>query len=248
MRVFTLNSRNRLSFLLALICCLTLPAHSNSVDNQDSKASAVSADRFLNSIGVNIHASQGYDAAAYVKLLRYIGVHNIRDAAGKVDELLMLHDAAKVKVDLLFWCDLDHEISAANRLASANALLAIEGPNEPNNFEVTFDGQKGGLHNSWEPVARCQKAIYRAAKDNASLHNYPVFSASDVGAQPEDFGLQYLSIPQGAMTAMPDGTKYADYANVHNYVSSTNRNLYQDNQAWNAADPVKEGLWDGLYL
>jgi hypothetical protein len=40
--------------------------------------------------------------------------------------------------------------------------------------------------------------------------------------------LQYLTVPTGAGAAMPDGTQYADYANVHNYVSSTQK-IYQDN-------------------
>jgi hypothetical protein len=45
---------------------------------------------------------------------------------------------------------------------------------------------------------------------------------------------------------MPDGTQYADYANVHNYVSSKKAS-YADNQAWQAADPNLDGDWDGLY-
>ena len=46
---------------------------------------------------------------------------------------------------------------------------------------------------------------------------------------------------------MPAGTHFADFANVHNYVSSTNANLYEDNQAWNAADPIRNTWWDGLF-
>jgi hypothetical protein len=45
---------------------------------------------------------------------------------------------------------------------------------------------------------------------------------------------------------LPDGTRFADYANVHNYVSGV-RGGYADNQAWQAADPILNARWDGLY-
>ena len=47
-------------------------------------------------------------------------------------------------------------------------------------------------------------------------------------------------------SVLPAGTQFADYVNVHNYVSST-QNIYVDNQAWNAADPTLNGVWDGLF-
>jgi len=46
---------------------------------------------------------------------------------------------------------------------------------------------------------------------------------------------------------MPDGTKYADYANVHNYVCGHSNNLV-DNVAWKASDPTLNGDWDGMYV
>ena len=45
---------------------------------------------------------------------------------------------------------------------------------------------------------------------------------------------------------LADGTQYADYANPHNYVSG-NGGRYEDNQAWQAADPTLNSHWDGLY-
>ena len=59
-------------------------------------------------------------------------------------------------------------------------------------------------------------------------------------------GLQFLTIPAGAGTLLSDGTRFADYANVHNYVSGVNGG-YADNQAWQAADPTLDARWDGLY-
>jgi hypothetical protein len=98
---------------------------------------------------------------------------------------------------------------------------------------------------SWAPVAQFQEALYRAVKSSVELQNYPVFAVSEAGAETDNVGLQFLTIPTGAGTTFPDGTQYADYANTHNYVSST-RKIHVDNQAWNAADPTLNGPWDGL--
>jgi hypothetical protein len=47
---------------------------------------------------------------------------------------------------------------------------------------------------------------------------------------------------------MPDGTKYADFANVHNYVIGNGGcGILADNQAWNTEDPTLNSCWDGLY-
>jgi hypothetical protein len=128
-----------------------------------------------------------------------------------------------------------------------DALLAIEGPNEPNNWPITYYGQKGGGKSSWIPVAQFQKDLYSAVKRDLILKDYPVFHVSEGGAESENVGLQFLTIPKGAGTLFPDGTKYADYANVHNYVSGT-AGGYEDNQAWKAADPTLNSHWDGLYV
>ena len=59
--------------------------------------------------------------------------------------------------------------------------------------------------------------------------------------------MQFLTIPKGGDTLMPDGTKYADYANVHNYIYHPNSPSPVDNKTWNAADPTSACKVDGLY-
>ena len=109
--------------------------------------------------------------------------------------------------------------NAARTLAKAGALMAIEGPNEPNNFLITYNGkQGGGADGSWLPVAELQRDLYSAVKNDPELKQYPVFHVSEGGAETENVGLQFLTIPAGAKTLLPDGTRYADYANPHNYV------------------------------
>ena len=79
------------------------------------------------------------------------------------------------------------------------------------------------------------------------LKKYPVWSISENGAERDNVGLQFLTIPTGAGTLMPDGTKYADYAVCHNYIYHPNSPGLADNKTWNAADPTSACKVDGLY-
>jgi hypothetical protein len=207
---------------------------------------AVSSETFLSSLGVNTHVDQGYSAGSYVLALRYLGVHNIRDSQRNLSSTIMLHEQTGIRVDLL-GTDVSSLLLAAKTLAKVDALLSIEGPNEPNNFPITYNGERGGgRYTSWVPVAQLQKDIYSAVKNDPELRRYPVFHVSEGGAEANNVGLQYLTIPDGAHTLLPDGTQFADYANVHNYVCGV-RTGRVDNQAWQAADPTLNSSWDGLY-
>ena len=207
---------------------------------------AISGDTFLSSLGVNTHVDQGYDAGPYALALQYLAVRNIRDSQRNLPSTIMLHEETGVRVDLLGF-DVTSLLSAAKTLAKAGALLSIEGPNEPNNFPITYNGrQGGGPYTSWLPVALLQKDLYSAVKSDPELAPYPVFHVSEGGAETDNVGLQYLVVPNGAHALVPDGTRFADYANLHNYVCGV-RMGYVDNQAWQAADPTLNSSWDGLY-
>jgi hypothetical protein len=206
---------------------------------------AVPAGRFLDSLGVNTHVAQGYDPAKYVPALRYLGVRAVRDSTGNVAGLVALHQQTGVKVAIQNAGDLPGLLAAGRTLAAAGGLLGFEGANEPNNFPITYDGQRGGGTGSWAAVAAFQRDLYRSVKADAGLRDYPVFAVSEAGAEMDNVGLQFLVIPPNAGTTMPEGTRYADYANAHNYVIGT-CHRYVDNQAWQAADPELNGCWDGM--
>jgi hypothetical protein len=214
-------------------------------DPKPTAVNAVSSATFLSSLGVNTHIDQGYNPVPYLAMLQYTGIQNIRDGGRNLSGDLMLHEKAGIQVDVI-GADVIGLIAAAKTLAAADALLSIEGPNEPNNFPITYNGQRGGSDGSWAPVAQLQKDIYITVKSDPSLYRYPVFHVSEGGAETENVGLQFLTIPKNADTLFPEGTQYADYANPHNYVIG-NGGTYEDNQAWKAADPVLNGRWDGLY-
>ena len=207
---------------------------------------AVSADTFLSSLGVNTHVDQGVSGGTYLAPLRYLGVRNIRDSGRHYPQVELIHRETGIRLDLICGGYLEGAISTGKALAASGALLAFEGPNEPNNFPISYKGKVGGGRGSWVPVAQFQEDLYRAVKSDAALQKYPVFAVSEAGAETDNVGLQFLTIPKGAGTSFPDGTRFADYANPHNYVSSTQK-IYVDNQAWRAADPTVNSSWDSLF-
>ena len=151
---------------------------------------AVSTNDFLKSIGVCVHVQHGQDASKLVEPLKYLGVRNVRDGADRnydVCGLIRLHQQAGVLVAFgpgsgasdrfvnqrrsVTNSALTATITAARLLAEAGALLAVEGPNEPNNFGgVTDQGQTSGVTNgTWMPVAKFQRDLYSAVKSDATL-------------------------------------------------------------------------------
>ena len=242
----------RTAFAIALALAIVGVAPCHDVSGAAAAAQATgtlshSADAFLSSLGMNIHIDQGYAPQSYVEPLRYLGVRAVRTGAGRVTGSVYVARRTGVLVDIFAnGGPVDSFMSAARQLAAANALLALEGPNEPNNFPLTYDGKRGGGSGTWLPVAEFQRDVYAAVRADLELRNFPVFSPSEPGAQTDNTGLQFLAIPEGADALLLPKTAFADFANVHNYVIG-NGERYGDNQAWNAADPTLNDRWDGLY-
>jgi hypothetical protein len=167
-----------------------------------------------------------------------------------VSDLIALHRRTGVRFSyglMSGGADLPRLLQGARQLASAGALLALEGNNEPNNWGVTYRGQAGGRDKSWLPVAGLQRDLYHAVKSDPPLKNTPVWSVSENGAETDNVGLQFLTIPKGAGALMPEGTRYADFANCHNYMIHPSWSGLHDNQTWIAADPTPACKVDGLY-
>lgn len=227
-----------------------------SENDRPEKKKAVPAMDFLNSMGVCVHIQHGEDASRMAPLLKYIGVKNVRDAADRnydTSGLIRLHDEAGVKVVICIGsgardADLPAVLDMARRLHRAGALLAIEGPNEPNNFGgVTYRGRSTARDNTWMPVAEMQRDLYAAVKADSELCRYPVFGVSETGAQTDNTGLQFLTVPPGTECLMPEGTRFADYLNVHNYMYHPSWQGLADNRVWMAADHTAACRVDGLY-
>lgn len=210
---------------------------------------------FLQSIGANSAVSRrGETLAQTINAAKYIGLGWIRagyESDVPLSDLIALHRQTGVRFSyglLSGGTDIPRLLTGARQLAAAGALLALEGNNEPNNWGVTYQGEAGGGRApSWMAVAKLQRDLYRAVKADPVLKKYPVWSITENGAETDNVGLQFLTIPPGAQCLMPDGTQYADFANVHNYIYHPNSPNVEDNKTWNAADPSPACRVDGLY-
>jgi hypothetical protein len=222
--------------------------------------SAIRTTDFLDSIGIDTtFPDRGQPLEKTVEMVKYLGFRWVRGGIEGLKEqgpttlqtYLDLHEQTGVRFS---WGlvsggnDLKKLIDTSKKLAEADALLAFEGNNEPNNWGVTYQGEKGGgKAPSWMAVAKLQRDLYEAVKSDPVLKKYPVWSICENGAQRDNVGLQFLTIPAGAGTRMPDGTKYADAANVHNYIYHPGSPHPMDNKTWNAADPGPACKVDGLF-
>jgi hypothetical protein len=215
---------------------------------------AIRARDFLDSIGANSSISvRGESLEKTIACARYLGLRWFRAGVEgdiPIRDFIELHKRAGVRFS---WglgsggTDIRKLVETGRQMAAAGALLAFEGPNEPNNWGVTYQGQAGGRDHSWVPVAKLQRDLYKAVKSDPILKAYPVWSITEGGAEMDNVGLQFLEIPRGASTVMPAGTRFADYANVHNYVYHPNVPGLEDNKTWKAADPSPACRVDGLF-
>ena len=241
---------------LILICSIFPMFQSSRVIAQPIKAEKAQSDAdFLSSIGVNSAVSRrGETLPNTIKCVKYLGVRWIRSGYESdipVSDLIALHRATGCKFSyglLSGGIDLNRLLAGGRELAQAGALLAFEGNNEPNNWGVTYDGEQGGgKADTWIPVAKLQRDLYKAVKNDPVLKSYPVWSITENGAEKDNVGLQFLAIPPGAGCVMPDGIKYADFANCHNYFTHPSWPGLHDNQTWISADPTSACRVDGLY-
>lgn len=221
---------------------------------------AIPVGDFLDSIGiVTSFPDRGQPLPKTVEMVKYAGFRWVRggiegvteDGPTTIQTYIDLHKQTGAKFS---WglvsggVDIARLMATAKQLAAADALLAFEGNNEPNNWGVTYLGEKGGgPAPSWMAVAKLQRDVYNAVKTDPALRKYPVWSISENGAETDNVGLQFLKIPEGAETLLPAGTTFADFANVHNYVYHPGSPGLLDNKTWNAADPTSACKVDGLY-
>lgn len=211
---------------------------------------ATRAGTFLDSIGINTNiVGRGENLAKTIECVKYLGLRWIRSGVGlALEDYVALNKATGVRYSLGFGGDINRFLRAARQIAAGKMLLAFEGPNEPNNWNLIYQDVKGGAGDSWVPVAKLQRDFFNAVKDDPVLRNFPVWHLSEGGAEVDNVGLQFLAIPKGANIAMPDGTQYADYACCHNYCCHPSWGGLHDNQAWLSSDPTSKCPVDGLYL
>lgn len=180
---------------------------------------ATSTSSFIDSIGVNTHLA--YNASPYANIntvsadLNYLGIHNIRDqlytttlatssfetlaAQGYKFDLTLATGAGGVVDVAGFIANLDIRVSKY-----AGSIAAIEGPNEVNNWKVTYNGVT-----SIASGAEIQKQIFAAVNADSLLKDIPVYNVTIGSTDANQFA------------QLGNLSSATDYANEHAYVMST---------------------------
>jgi len=177
------------------------------------------------------HAGSYNNTTKLAADIQYAGIKQWRDGTGDASRGAFQAIASQgLTFVALPWytsgttVDIPTTISELKTMANQGVLGAIEGLNEPINFPITYQGQtssgsscKSGC--TFAPVASWQRDFYAAVKADPVLRNYPVYGATLVGAEQNNVGLQYLTIPSPAPAGVifPAGTVFADYQCEHIY-------------------------------
>lgn len=181
----------------------------------------LSANGFVNSIGVNTHAGFGWtdynNLALMVDDLKYLGVTHLRDAMGTspaAQPVVGGLAAAGYKFDFLVSSalpqtgatGLQNYIVSLEKFAASHpgSISAIEGLNEANHQPFSYNGSS-----SLSAAAQFQSALYQAINSNATLASTPVYNLSLAYNDPQ--GYSQLGNMSGSV----------DYANAHAYVSTS---------------------------
>jgi hypothetical protein len=179
---------------------------------------------FIGSIGVNTKTDA---ASVYGPMFTYMGINKNR--CGNTTTCINLYSGYGVLSE--FVCaDVTTCESTAGTLGAA--LLFIEGPNEPQNFNFTWLGNTcGGA--TWGPCAQMMSALYTSWKASA-YSAIPIYGISQTGSASTNMGLScttaasYCSDPgQLALWSVPVGAAYSDGLTEHNYVG-----YFIPNAAW----------------
>ncbi len=177
---------------LFFILFISIFVFSDSVFSQNDppQSQAIPVKSFLNSMGaVSSVSRRGESLEATIKCLKYAGLNWLRvgyEDNAPVSDFIQVHKETGVLFSyglLSGHTDIERLIKEAKQLANEGALLALEGLNEPNNWGITYQGEKGGGRESWLPVAKLQRDLYSAVKNDPDLKHFPVWSLSEGGAQ-----------------------------------------------------------------
>jgi hypothetical protein len=182
--------------------------------------STSSASSFLSTLGVNAHsgnANNAYgNASLTISSLKYLGIGTVRDTlpgSGIGNAVVNAMAAAGVKFDFVTSSGLPATGASglANYVASltdfqtrhAGSIVAIEGLNEVNTQEFSYNGS-----GSLASAVAYQKALYAAVKGTAGLSGVSVINMSIALESPS------------AYAAIGDLGAYSDFANAHAYTAS----------------------------
>ncbi|MCJ2136765.1 hypothetical protein MKK69_22400 [Methylobacterium sp. J-026] len=150
-----------------------------------NQTQAIESRDFLDRIGVNTHihyTDGGYaNVEKVIDALKFVGISNLRDSVpdrslpgGGGYHFDKFADAG-FKFDFVVSPNLPlaKTLSMLETFAEAHpdAITAIEGPNEVNNWPVTYNGETGP-----KAAVAYQDALYKAVKNSPRLETRPVYN------------------------------------------------------------------------
>ncbi|MDQ0325871.1 hypothetical protein J2R99_001720 [Rhodopseudomonas julia] len=175
--------------------------------------SAMSADAFVDTIGVNTHLNWTDTAYARAGLVEselvYLGIDNLRDVIPLNFQAKVYEDFAAKGYDFNFLVQvvdgaplIDQGVKTAADFLKTHpgSIDAIEAPNEINLWPASLAG-KSGL----AAGGSIQAHLYQAVNANAVLGDVPVI------------GLSVAYANEKLMASLGDLSKWADYGNAHIY-------------------------------
>lgn len=204
------------ALVITLFTTLSAPPFTAALAAQQTRA--ISADALLDSIGVTIHINFTDGAYADVRKvsddLAWAGVHHVREGAPAesipLSSYLWLaqHGA---KFNFVILGDIDNSLRQLDRFAALapDSIAAVEGPNEIDNFPITYNGLKGDAAG-----LAAQRAIYAHVHGSAQLKGVPVYDMTGYGIAKVD-----------------TRANAADFANHHVYPQNGDQPAYNANGA-----------------
>jgi hypothetical protein len=170
----------------------------------------IDAASFINLLGVNVQlysAGTPYeDVTAVENALNYLGLTNMRDLGAQNNSAYVTLANAGYHFDFLVPgggpVNLDADMRWFHDFEAGHpgSIVALEGPNEVNNWPVSYNSQTG-----YPAAVSVQNALFQAVNADPTLSNIPVVNLS-------------LGVDNSAAYApLGDLSGAADYGNVHLY-------------------------------
>jgi hypothetical protein len=153
-------------------------------------STAMTTAQFIDTIGVNTHIATGVadyeNAATDLADMQYLGIVNARDQYNPANQGVYASlGRAGIKFDLVTYtggavttADLQSELASLNQMSAAapGMIAALEGPNEINNWPITYNGQT-----SLDSAVAYQQSLYALAHADSSLPGVQVYYFTGYG-------------------------------------------------------------------
>lgn len=173
----------RAGYRNALLTTVWVLASSMMISTDQAAAQSQRAQDFVDAIGINVHIA--YTDSAYANLdqvtkaLDYLEIKLLRDGGPNTQTLPRYNSMAKLGFRFDFYINSGDTGIITQRLSTfdttyPNSLEAVEGPNEVNNFPISYGGQTGT-----NAAIAYQAALYNAVKAAPVLSATPVYNFTD---------------------------------------------------------------------